>query len=116
MNNSIQQWLEHCGSPPGIIACGLRQPDGKLVCRNIEADCPAGMMEQIFGGYEDLRNAGLTGELAPRWHTWTFEQGRLRFVERPDGWVFCLVARAGSAAAANFDMLSRDFLSLEPGN
>ena len=86
MNGSLQQWLENCGSPPGLVACGLRQPDGKLICRGIEAGCPAEMMEKILVQFEDLRAAGFMGDLAPRWSTWNFDQGRVRIfqVGQPD--------------------------------
>lgn len=115
MNGSFQQWLANGLALPGMVAGGLRQPDGKLVCRGIEAGCPAEMMEKILTQFEEARAAGFTGGLAPRWNTWTFDQGRVRFVERPDGWRLGLVARPESTAAASFDLLSREFLSFQPG-
>ena len=115
MNSSFQQWLANCVSVPGMVACGLRQPDGKLVCRDVEAGCPAGTMEKILAQFEDLRAAGFMRDLAPRWSTWNFDQGRVRFIERPDGWLLGLVARHGSAAAHGLNLLSQEFLSLPPG-
>ena len=115
MNGSLQQWFENCGSPPGLVACGLRQPAGKLICRGIEAGCPAEMMEKTLAQFEHLRAAGFLGDLAPRWSTWSFDQGRVRFIERPDGWLLGLVARHGSAAAHGLDLLSQEFLSFSPG-
>ena len=114
MNGSFQQWLENFAASPGMVVCGLRQPDGKLLCRGIEAGCSAEMMEAILAQFEDLRTTGFMADLAPRWSTWTFDQGRVRFIERPDGWLLGLVVRPGSAAAASFDLLSREFLSFQP--
>jgi len=115
MKDPAQQWLTDHASPAGMLACGLRQPDGKYVCRSVEESCPAAKMEKILGQYEGLRAAVFTEKLLPRWSTWAFEQGQIRFVERPDGWLLGLVVRAESDAVPRLDPLSREFLTLELG-
>ena len=115
MNASFHHWLAQCVSMPGMVACGLRPPDEKPVCHGAEPGCPAEVMERILAQFENMRAAGFTDDLAPRWATWTFDQGRIRFVERPDGWLLGLVVRPESGAAQSLDLLSLEFLSLPPG-
>jgi hypothetical protein len=115
MKDPAQQWLTDRAAPPGTLACGLRRPDGKFVCRSLEEICPAEKMEKIFGQFEGLRSALFTENLVPRWSTWAFEQGQIRFVERPDGWLLGLVVRAESEAVNCLDPLATEFLALKLG-
>jgi NAD-dependent dihydropyrimidine dehydrogenase PreA subunit len=115
MKKAAQQFLVDRASPPGMLACGLRLPNGKYVCRSIEEICPAGKMEKILAQFEGLRSALFTEKLSPRWSTWAFEQGQIRFVERPDGWLLGLVVRTESDAVSGLDPLSVEFLSLKLG-
>jgi hypothetical protein len=113
MKNPAQEWLAGRASPPGMLACGLRGPDGNSTCHSLEETCNAGVMDQILGEFDGQRAAIFPDGLAPRWFTWVFEQGQIRFVWRPDGWLLGLVARLDSDAASKFDPLSAEFLSLE---
>jgi len=115
MKDPAQQWLADHASPAGMLACGLRRPDGKYVCRSCEESCPAAKMEKILGQFAGLRAAVFTEKVSPRWSTWAFEQGQIRFVERPDGWLLGLVVRTESDAVPRLDPLSREFLTLELG-
>lgn len=115
MNPSPQQWLANRASLPGMLACGVRRPDGGQVSHSREDICPTGKVEQLLNQFENLRSALFAGPAAPRWWTWTFEQGQIRFVARPDGWVLGLVARHDSDAIPQLDPLSNEFLSLEFG-
>ena len=112
MKTSAQLWLTSRASPAGMLACGIRRPDGKCVCHSIEDICPAGRVEKILGQFESLRTA-YAGQVAPRWTTWCFEHGQIRLVLRPDGWLLGLVIRAESDAYPKLDPLSLEFLSLD---
>jgi hypothetical protein len=113
MNTPSQQWLASRASPPGMLACGFRGPDGKFVSHSVEEICPAATLEKILGQFDSLRAAVSSNHLAPRWCTWVFEQAHIRFVERPDGWLLALVVRAESDAQPKLDPLSAEFLALE---
>jgi hypothetical protein len=115
MKDPAQQWLIDRASPPGMLACGLRRPNGKFICRSIEEAYPAAKMEKILGQFPSLRAAADTDKLSPRWCTWAFEQGQIRFVERPDGWLLGLVVRTESDALPSLDPLSTEFLTLNLG-
>ena len=115
MKDRVQQWLIDRASPPGMLACGLRRPNGKFICRSVEAAYPATQMEKILGQFDSLRAAVVSDNISPRWCTWAFEHGQIRFVERPDGWLLGLVVRTESDALPALDPLSAEFLALELG-
>ena len=116
MNESALQWLTDRASPPGTLGCGLRGPDGNFLGRSFEENCPVEMVEQILGHYDNLSATVFTESPSPRWSTWRFEQGQIRFVERPDGWRVALIVRVESDAALALDALSTEFLSLSLEN
>jgi hypothetical protein len=112
MSQAAQPWLAGRASPPGMLACGLRGPDGKPVCHSVEESFSARKMEKILGQFEGLHAAVFADPPAPRWSTWVFEQGQIRFVLRPDGWLLGLVLRRDSEALPRLDPLSAEFLTL----
>ncbi len=113
MKESALQWLTERASSAGMWACGLRRPDGTFVCRTGAEGCPAGSMEKILGAFSEQRTALFSETFSPRWTTWTFERGAIRFAERADGWLLGLVARADSGAVSKLDPLSEEFLALQ---
>jgi hypothetical protein len=113
MTNSTQQWLTSRAAPPGMLACGVRGPDGTFVCHSVEASCPEGTLEKILRQFDAARATLFSDDLAPSWSTWAFERGQIRFVERPDGWLLGLLIRTDTEAQRRLDPLSTEFLSLE---
>lgn len=111
-----KQWLTDRATPPGMMACGLRLPDGNFFCRSLDETCPAAKLERLLGRAPIFLAAVATEGIAPRWCSWTFEQGIVRFVERPDGWLLALVARPDSDAVARLDPLAQEFLTLPLGD
>jgi hypothetical protein len=109
------EWLTTRASPPGMLACGLRAPGGKLICHSLEETCTKGELEQILGQFDGLRAALFSDQLSPSWVTWAYEQGQIRFVVRPDGWLLGLCIRPESEAQQRLDPLSREFQSLDLG-
>ncbi|HWC60442.1 MAG TPA: hypothetical protein VHC44_12170 [Verrucomicrobiae bacterium] len=113
MNNSALQWLVSRASLPGTLACGLRAPDGQLICHSVNDACPASIVEKILGRFDNLAAAAITESSLPHWSTWAFEQGQVRLVERPDGWRLALVVRTGTDAVPALDQLSQEFLTTQ---
>jgi hypothetical protein len=112
MSTNAKKWLADRAAPPGMLAGGMRRPDGNLICQTLDESYPVGKMEKILGQFEGLHAEWSASQPVPRWSTWTFEQGQIRFVARPDGWVLGLVSRMDSAAQPQLDPLSQEFLSL----
>jgi hypothetical protein len=115
MKDPAQQWLVDRASPPGMLGCGLRRPDGKFVCRSVEEICPPAKLEKLLEQFATLRAVVFAGRFSPRWSTWAFEQGQIRFVPRSDGWLLALVVRTESDALPSLDPLSQEFLALDLG-
>jgi hypothetical protein len=116
MRDAAQQWLTERAAPPGMLVCGLRGPDGLCSCRSAEETYPAIALESVLMHFDNVAAAVFTESPAPRWSTWAFEHGYIRFVERPDGWRLALVVRAGTDAASALDSLSEEFLAFPADN
>jgi hypothetical protein len=116
MKDPAQQWLMALAAPAGMLACGLRRPDGKFLCRSAGESCPAAKMERILGSFAGLRASLFSAQIAPRWSTWAFAQGQIRFVERADGWLLGLVVNAGPGSQSALDAFCQEFLSLRFGS
>jgi hypothetical protein len=112
MNNSIEQWFASCGVVPGILGCGVRHPDGTCVSQRFHDSCSRERLDQALQSLGDSLSAFSTHGLAPRWLTWTFEQGQLRLVLRPDGRLLALAIQPNTPAAENLDLLTEEFLAL----
>ncbi len=112
MNNSIEQWFASCAVVPGILGCGVRQSDGTCVSQSFHGTCPRERLEQALQILGDAVPSFSAHGLAPRWLTWTFEQGQLRVALRLDGGLLGLAIQPNSPAAENLDLLTEEFLAL----
>ena len=112
MKSTSQQWLKSQASPPGTLACGLRRPDGQFVCHSVDDKCPVDRMEMVLSMFESLHKSVVPDARTPRWTTWSFEQGHIRFAPRPDGWLLGLVVRSGSEAFRTMDPTCTEFLAV----
>jgi hypothetical protein len=112
MNNALTQWFASCAVVPGILGCGVRQPDGTCVSESFNATCPRERLDQVLQNLGDSVPSFSAHGLAPRWLTWTFEQGKLRVALRPDGVLLGLAIQPNSPAAENLDLLTEEFLAM----
>jgi hypothetical protein len=111
MNDSAFQWLTEHVSPPGTLACGLCRPDGEFICHSVNEAYPVAAIEKLLGDFDALTAAASADSAGPKWITWSFEQGQVRLVERPDGWRFAVVVRNEPTAGPALDSLSQKFLT-----
>ena len=116
MNPTLKQWLDRCALAPGMFGCGVRLPDGSCVSRNFNDLCPQASFDEAMRHLDDSLPSLFAHELAPRWLTWTFEQGQLRVALRPDGLLLTLGVQPNSPAAKNLDLFTEDFLALDLAN
>jgi len=112
MNDAINQWFASCAVVPGILGCGVCLPDGTCVSHSFHDACPRERLDQALQSLGDSLPSFSTHGLAPRWLTWTFEQGQLRVALRPDGLLFGLAIQPNSPAAENLDLLTEELLAL----
>jgi hypothetical protein len=116
MNKMINQWFASCALAPGTLGCGVRLPDGTCVSQSFNENCPRERLDLALQSLGDSLLSFTAHRLAPRWLTWTFEQGQLRVALRPDGLLLGLAIQPNSPAAENLDLLTEEFLALDLTN
>jgi hypothetical protein len=114
MNELFQQWLDGRLSVPGMIACGVASSEAAGACWSKDANFPAEKMGEILTVLQNTVPVPGAGQGGIRWHTWIFANGKIRYVLRPDGWIFAIAVRANSDAAQVLDPLTEEFLALDP--
>jgi hypothetical protein len=112
MNDVINQWFASCALAPGILGCGVSLPDGTCVSQSFHDCCPLEGIDQALQSLGDSLASFPAHGFAPRWLTWTFEQGQVRVARRPDGVLLGLAIQPNSPAAENLDLLTEEFLAL----
>ena len=118
MNETLQQWLDERMTRPGSLGGGLRGPDGASHCQSADATFPREKVERLLEQLAQVQPQLAEGLPSPRWSTWRFEQGKIRCVVRPDGWILGLVVRPDTDAERQLDQASDAFLTLDlnPGH
>ncbi len=112
MKDPVKEWLPQRVTAAGVLASGLRRPNGKLAAQCADANCPPAAMENLLRQLNDARTLFATEKSSPKWVTFNYEHGQIRFVTRPDGWHFAMVVRPETDGAQQLDALSMEFLSL----
>lgn len=115
MKDPVKEWLPQRVSQPGVLACGLRRPNGRLAVQCADASCPPAAMENLLRQLDGARALFATENPPPRWVTFCFDQGLIRFVVRPDGWMFAAVVRPETDGAQQLDALAAEFFGLTLG-
>ena len=113
MKDPVKEWLPQRVNQMGVLASGLRRPNGKLAVQCADASCPPAAMENLLRQLDGSRTLFANEKSSPRWVTFSFEHGQIRFVTRPDGWQFAVVVRPESDGALQLDALSAEFLALK---
>ena len=112
MKDVFEQWLVARVSAPGMLVCGIRQTDGSCLSRGANRTFPTEQLEKILHTFADANLPFPTESGIEMWSKWTFDEGQICFVTRPDGNVLALVVRPEADAAQNLGTLAGEFLSL----
>jgi hypothetical protein len=112
VKDPVKEWLPQRVTAAGVLACGLRRPNGKLAAQCADASCPPAAMENLLRQLEGARSLFAAEKQSPRWFTFSYEHGQIRFVARPDGWHFAVVVRPETDGANVLDALCEEFLQL----
>jgi len=111
MKADFKTWFAALPAVPGMLACGVRRPDGKYAGYGDEKNYPPEKIEKLLRQFSELHEPLAATDLSPRWTTWAFEYGHLRFVSRPDQWLLLLLASPETEAASELDRISEGFLA-----
>ena len=116
MSNTPQGTFAPGTTVPGLLGCGLRQPDATCQSFSFGEMCTRkhldALLHQMAETMALLADHGLTSHRL----TWTFEHGQIFLILRPDGALLALATQPNSEAAENADQLAEEFFSLAPGN
>lgn len=111
MKADFKIWFAGLPAVPGMLACGVRQPNGKCAGYGDEKIYPAEKIEKLLKQFAELHEPLAGAEFSPRWTTWAFEYGQLRFVARPDKRLLLLIVSPETEAGHDLDRISEDFLA-----
>lgn len=112
MDQIFNQWLAAHANVPGVLACGVRLPDGTCVSRSFNSAWPRERFDQTLQSLGDSLPTISVHGFSARWLTWAFEQGHLRVVLHPGGPMLGLAIQPSSPAADNLDLVTEEFLEL----
>ena len=111
MKTDFKTWFARLPTVPGMLCCGLRQPNGKCVGFGDERVYPPEKIERLLKEFGELHTPLIAAEFYPRWSTWAFGYGLLRYVVRSDKRLLLLLATPDSEAARELDRISEEFLA-----
>ncbi len=111
MKDNFKTWFARLPAVPGMLTCGIRRPNGKCAGHGDEKIFPAEKIEALLRHFADLHEPLAGTELTPRWTTWAFEYGQLRYVMRPDQGLLMLLVSPETEAAQKLDSISEEFLT-----
>jgi hypothetical protein len=115
VKDPVKEWLPVRVTQTGVLASGIRRPNGKLAAQCADASCPPAVMENLLRQLDGARVLFATEKNVPRWVTYSFEHGQIRYACRVDGWQLAIVVRPETEAAQNLDILCEEFLGLKIG-
>jgi hypothetical protein len=113
MNSELDQWLASCTRAPDALGCGVRLTDQTSVSRSFNDAFPQTHLVEALRCLNEFSPVISGHGFFPRWLTWTFEQGQMRVVVRPDGALLALAVSPGKAAAEMLDVLTEEFSALK---
>jgi hypothetical protein len=116
MNDTQQASLVAGAIAPGMLACGVRLPDATCRSYSFDETWPCEHLDKILHQLAETMTWLAGHGLAPHRLTWTFEQGQIFLIKRPDGALLALATQPNTVAAENVDQLAEEFFSLASGN
>lgn len=93
MAAGAQQWLDSLADDAPCLACAVRPPGQAALQRVWESQVPTDSLEYATRAVFDLFRVLRLHRLPSAYLQWTFEQGVLHCLLRPDDWLLVVVAR-----------------------
>jgi hypothetical protein len=111
MKTDFKSWFAGLPQVAGMLACGVIRPNGRCLIHSGEKNLPEKKIEPLMRRFIELHEPLASTGLSPRWSTWAFEYGHLRFVPHPDNWLLLLIAAPETEAAQKLNEISGEFLA-----
>jgi len=112
MKADFKNWFASLPALPGMLAGGVRQPNGKCTGFGDEKIFPTEKIEELLKNFHNLHAPLVAAKLPASVVTWAFEYGRLRFVMRSDKCLLLLLVAPETEAEKSLEQLSQEFLSI----
>ena len=111
MKVNFKSWFASLPQVQGMLACGIIRPNGRCLAHGSGKNLSDEKIEQLMRRFAELHEPLACTGLSPRWSTWAFEYGQLRFVPHPDNWLLLLVATPETESSQKLDQLAEEFLA-----
>lgn len=112
MSELINRWFSRTARLPGMLACGLRYPNGTVFSRTWELHLPEELLRQIWERLVPI--AQFAAADSAETQRWTFDKSIVTAAVRPDGsTLFLLLSnKGGELDAASVERLLNEFRAL----
>ena len=112
MSELINRWFSRTGRVPGMLACGLRYPDGATFSRTWEVHLTESLLNELWTRLHPI--AEVVETEAPESLRWTFDKNLVVGATRANGPTFfvLLARKAGEAEVAGLERLLHEFRAL----
>lgn len=112
MSELINRWFSRTNRVPGMLACGLRYPDGSTFSRTWEAHLTETLLNELWTRLQPIGEVAETE--APESLRWTFEKNTVVAAARANGPTFfvLLARKSGEAEDPGLERLLHEFRAL----
>jgi hypothetical protein len=113
MNDALNEWLASCALMPGMLGCGVRFPDQVCLSYSFNEACSRERMDETLNSLAGMLTRFSDQKPAPPLLTWTFTEGLVRLVVRPDGVMLGIACASDELAVENLKQVTEEFLALQ---
>ena len=92
MKEIFESWLGQISGEVGLLACGVRLPDGSFLTQSFSYDFPADQWDVVWKKLDETAHTFSLRHLPVARQCWKFERHHLYWAMRPDGLAFGLLA------------------------
>lgn len=112
MSELINRWFSRSARVSGILACGLRYPDGGTFSRTWEAHLTEALLNELWTRLHPIAELAVAD--APESLRWTFDKNLVVGAARANGPTFFVLRgrKAGETEDAGLERLLNEFRAL----
>ena len=113
MNDALNEWLASCALMPGMLGCGVRFPNQICLSYSFNEACSRERLDEMLNSLAGALTRFSAQKPASPLLTWTFTEGLVRLIVRPDGVMLGLASTSDALAAENLKQVTEEFLTLQ---